>query len=108
MANRVRGHPRKTAGGGTTNVRQHSRAGRPGGPKKPLLSPRHAWDLFKRSRRAGKRGRKGLAFTLGLLGAGELGGFLALRGVMQIASVMIGVGVLTYLASAGMTGGARH
>jgi hypothetical protein len=91
MANRVRAHPRKTAGGGTTRVRQHSRAGGPSAPKKQLVSPRHAWDLFKRAFRAHKRGKKGLALTLGLLGAGELGAFLTLRGG---AVILVTAGVL--------------
>jgi hypothetical protein len=95
VANRVRAHPRKTAGGGTTKVRQHSRAGRPGGPKKPLVSPRHALDLFRRAFRAHKRGKKVLALTLGALGTLELGSFLTLRGgaVVLVTAGVLAVGV---------------
>lgn len=75
MANRVRAHARKKPGGGTTRVQQHTRSGR---PRKAMVSPRHAWELVKRSRRASKRKKKALALTLGVLGAAEFGAWLAL------------------------------
>lgn len=75
MANRVRSHTRKTASGKTARVQQHSRTGQ---PRKGLVSPRHAWGLFKRARRASKRKKTVLAVVLGALGVGELVSWLLL------------------------------
>lgn len=75
MPSRVRSHTRKKPGGGTTRVQQHSRTGK---PRKGLVSPRHAWGLFKRARRASKRKKTALAVTLGVLGVGELLSWLLL------------------------------
>lgn len=73
----VRTHTRRTASGGTSTVTQHSRTGR---GRKPLISPGHAWRLFKKALRAGKRKRRGLAIALGCAATAELGAWLTLRG----------------------------
>lgn len=76
-AQRVRTHTRKTATGGTTTVRQHSRKGR---PRRPLVSPGHAWRLLRAALRAGRRHKQATAVALTGLAAGELAAWLTLRG----------------------------
>ena len=85
MANRVRAHNRRTPGGGTTRVQQHSRSGR---PRKAVVSPRHAWQLLKRSRRASKRKKTVLAVTLGVLGVAEFTAWLTLDTAGLILSTL--------------------
>jgi hypothetical protein len=105
-AQKVRTHTRKTASGGTTTVRQHTRTGK---PRKPLLSLGHAWKLARRSWAAGKRKRRGVAFVLGAAAVGEVGAFLTLRGAglllgtLGIIAVAVAVllGMMTGLESSG-------
>ena len=82
MANRVRAHTRRTKNGKTTRVQQHTRKGR---PRKALVSPRHAWELVKRARRASKRKKTVLAVTLGGLAVAEFGAWLTLDGIRLVA-----------------------
>ena len=100
MANRVRQHTRRTASGKTTRVQQHSRTGR---PRKPLVSPGHAWGLLKRARRAGRRKKTGLAVTLGVLALTEVVAWLALDGMsfllVTLGVVMMGAGALAAAAT---------
>jgi hypothetical protein len=95
----VRTHTRRTAGGGTATVRQHSRKGR---PRKPLVSPGHAWALFKRSLRAGKRKHRMMAFALGGLALGELTAWGTLRGagLMLATAGVLAMAVAAVCASA--------
>jgi hypothetical protein len=71
--------------------------------RKPLVSPRHAWALFRRAVKSGKRGRKAAAITFGALALGELGAWGALRGVglvLATAGVLaVFVGALAMLAT---------
>ena len=69
MPSRVRTHTRKTPGGGTTRVTQHSRAGR---PRKALVSPEHSWKLFKKAWQHGRKKRRVLAVIVGGAAAAEL------------------------------------
>jgi hypothetical protein len=90
MADRVRTYRRADG----TQVRQHSRAGQ---PTRPPISLRHAWDLLKRSRRAARRKKHGLALTLGLLGVGEGLASVALDG-LSLAAVTAAVACLAVAA----------
>ena len=95
----VRGHVRRTPDGGWTQVHQHSRKGR---PRKPLVSPGHAWKLARRAFRAGHRKRRGLALALGGLALGELGAWLTLRGLFFMLATLgvLALGAATLAASA--------
>lgn len=99
MASRVRAHTRKTASGGTTTVKQHSRTGR---PRKALISPGHAWKLAKKAFGA-RKSRRGLAIGLGLLAIVEVTAWLTLTGVsLAIATAAIlALGVAAIGAAAG-------
>ena len=96
----VRTHTRRTKSGGTTTVRQHSRAMRGG---RGLVSPGHAWSMAKRAFGAAQRRKRVTAVVLGGLALGELGAWLALRGVvLALATAVIlaiGVGLLAAAAS---------
>jgi hypothetical protein len=98
----VRGHARRTPGGGTTRVRHHSRRTRGRG----LVSPAHAWKLAKRAHKASRRRRRGLALGLGALAAGELAAWVTLRGLTLVlvtaAALALGAAFL-----AGSASGAR-
>ena len=78
MAGRVRTHTRRTASGGTTTVRQHTRRtrGRRGG----LVTPGHAWTLARRAFRSARRRKRLTALVLGGLALGEMSAWLTLRG----------------------------
>jgi hypothetical protein len=95
---RVQTHARRTAGGGTTTVRQHSRKGR---PRKPIVSPGHAWKLAKKAFRAGKRKHRMMAFALGGLALGELTAWGTLRG----AGLMLATAGVLAMAVASVCGG---
>ena len=96
----VRTHARRTKSGGTTTVRQHSRAMRGG---RGLVSPGHAWHMTKRAFSAARRKKRVTALVLGGLALGELGAWLTLRGVVlalaTAAILAIGVGLLAAAAS---------
>jgi hypothetical protein len=104
MAARVRTHTRRSASGGMTTVRQHSRRTRGG---RGLMSPRHAWSLARRALRAMRRRKRGTALALGGLAVGELGAWLALRGVFVVmataAILALGVAFLAAQASGAET-----
>jgi len=95
MADRVRAHTRRTPGGGTTRVQQHSRRSR---PRQGLVSPGHAWQLMKRAHRAGRRRKKALAFTLLTLGVTEFTAWLTLD---TLGLLFTTAGVLMIGAGAG-------
>ena len=94
MPSRVRTHTRKTPGGGTARVRQHSRAGR---PRKALVSPEHSWKLFKKAWQHGRKKRRVLAVIVGGAAALELTAYLTTQG--------IGYGLLTIGVLAAGVGG---
>src|SRR5215472_3942878 len=96
----VRGHTRKTPSGGTTNVTQHSRRGR---PRRALLSPGHAWQLAKKALRANRRKKQTVALVLGVLALGEITAWLTLQGVSVILLTFgfIAIAVGTLAAAAG-------
>jgi hypothetical protein len=104
MADRVRTHTRKTASGKTTTVRQHSRAG---GPRRALLSPRHAWKLLLRAVRAARGKRRGLAVAFGILAAAELTAWLALEGAALVLATA-GVLALGVAVAGAALGGVRR
>jgi hypothetical protein len=95
MANRVRTHTRKTPGGGTARVRQHTRAGR---PRQGLVSPEHSLKLLKKAIAHGRKKRRVLAMVFGGLAAAELGGWLAFEGIgfglVTIGVLAVGTGTL--------------
>ena len=95
MTDRVRAHSRRTPGGGTARVQQHGRRSR---PRSALVSPRHAWSLVKRARRASKRKKTFLAITLGTLAAAEFTSWLVLDTagflLMLAGGLAIGAGAL--------------
>lgn len=95
----VRTHTRRTATGGTTIVRQHARQGR---PRKPLVSPRHAWKLARRAAGAVRRKRRGLAFAFCGLAVGELAAWMTLRGLFFMLATLgvLALGAATLAASA--------
>jgi hypothetical protein len=95
----VRTHTRRTPGGGTTTVRQHSRRGQ---GRRGLVSPGHAWKLVKRAFRAARRRKRGTALVLGGLALGELGAWGALRGVGLVLATagVLALGVAWLAASA--------
>jgi hypothetical protein len=101
---KVRTHTRRTASGGTTTVRQHSRAGE---PRKGLVSPGHAWKLAARAIRSARRRKRGTAVVLGVLAFGELGAWLTLRGAffMLATAGVLAFGVASLAAAA--SGGER-
>jgi hypothetical protein len=100
MAQNVRTHTRKTPSGGTTTVRQHSRAGRPR-KSRQVVSPAHAWKLAKKAFGHHRRGRKAAAVAVGLLAVGELGAWFTLQGVGLLA---VTFGIIA-LAVASIVGG---
>jgi hypothetical protein len=97
----VRTHTRKTAAGGTTTVRQHSRRGR---PRKGLVSPGHAWKLAKRAFGAGRKKKRAAAVVLGALALVELGAWVALEGTSLMLATA-GVLALSVAAVAAVAGG---
>jgi hypothetical protein len=99
MAARVRTHTRRTASGGTTTVRQHSRRTR---GRRGLVSPGHAWKLAKRALRAARRHKRATALVLGGLAVGELGAWLTLRGVAFVVATaaVLALGVASLAAAA--------
>lgn len=102
MPSNVRTHTRRTASGGQTTVRQHSRKGR---GKRRGLSPRHAWKLAKRAFAAGRRKKRVTACVLGGLALGELGAWAGLRGagfLLATAGVLM---LATAALAAAATGG---
>jgi len=103
VANRVRAHSRKTPGGGTARVRQHSRAGR---PRRALVSPGHAWKLAGKAFRAGRRKKRLLAAGLGALAVAELTAWLTLEGV-SLALVTAGILAVAVGAVGAAAGGLR-
>jgi len=96
----VRTHTRKTASGGTTTVRQHSRSGR---PRKGLVSPGHAWKLARKAFAAGRKKKKGVAAVLGVLALAEISAWLALEGtsLMLATAGVLALGVAALCAAAG-------
>lgn len=82
MADRVRAHTRKLAGGGTARVGNHNRKGRP--RKAALISPGHAWRLFKKAASANRKKKHGAAVVLGVLALTELTAWLTLEGASLI------------------------
>jgi hypothetical protein len=99
--NNVRTHTRKTASGGTTTVREHSRTGRP--RRRGMVTPAHAWNLAKRAVKAGRRKKKVTAAVLGALALGELAAWLALEGagLMLATAAVLALGVAWVAAAAG-------
>jgi hypothetical protein len=97
----VRTHARRTPGGGTTTVRQHSRKAR----GKGLVSPGHAWKLVKRAFGAARRKRRGLAFALGALAAGELTAWLTLRGASFMLATLGMLIIGAAIGAAKLSGG---
>ena len=104
MANRgrVRAHPRRKPGGGTTRVGRHNRATR--GRKPPPLSYKHGWQLLKRAHKAGKRKKKLLSFTLGVLGLGEIAGMLTLDTARAMFLTLTVVGIAGAIVTSLATG----
>ena len=95
----VRTHTRRTASGGTTTVRQHSRRKRGG---RGLVSPRHAWKLARAAFRSARRKKRMTAAVLGGLAVGELGAWAMLRGVglMLATAGILALGVAWLAATA--------
>lgn len=95
MPDRVRAHTRNGK-----PVRAHSRQSR---PRKGLVSPRHAWQLAKRARRASKKKKTVLACVLGALAVGELASWLVLDTAGMVLSlagfVLVMAGGFTVLAT---------
>lgn len=81
----VRAHTRKTASGGTTTVRTHTRTGR--GRRRSIVSPAHAWKMARRSVGAARKHKKATAAVLGGLALGELAAWLTLSGVGLMLAV---------------------
>lgn len=104
MADRVRAHTRKTASGGTTRVRQHGRASR---PRKPIVSPRHAWKLARKAFGHARRKRRLLALVFGGLALTELAAWLTLEGV-GLALTTAGVLAIAAGTAATAAGGVRR
>ena len=98
-ASKVRTHTRRTASGGTTTVRQHSRRGR----GRALVSPAHAWKLARRAFGAGRRKRRATAVVLGVLALGEITAWLGLEGAsLALATAgVLALGVAWLAATAG-------
>jgi hypothetical protein len=96
---RVRTHTRRTAAGGTTTVRQHSRRMRGG---RGLVSPGHAWKMARRAFGAARRKKRVTALVLGGLAVGELGAWLTLRGasLVLLTAGMLALGVAALAAAA--------
>jgi hypothetical protein len=94
--NAVRSHTRRTAGGKTTRVRQHTRRG--------IVTPRHSWKLLSRAVRAGRRGRKLAALGLGLAGAAEMAAWLTLSGTALLLATAAVLAAAAACAAA-MAGG---
>lgn len=124
----VRTHTRRTAGGGTTTVHQHSRTGRPirdfAGTARPVRGPLGGRKRRRRSKRRGgifqagrafqtlgwayraaRKRRRATAVGLAALGAGELAGWIAFRGLgvalTTVAVLAGGLGLLAMRASGG-------
>jgi len=82
MPHDVRTHTRRTASGGTTTVRHHTRKGKPRGP-----NPGHARKLGRRAVSHGKRGRKGVAAALVTFAIAEV----ALWAAFNITGIICGL-----------------
>lgn len=92
MPNRIRGHTRRTASGGTTRVSSHNRKG-----GRTLISPQHSWKLLRTALKASKRKKKAAAAAYVALGVAEMVGWLALEGLslalLTAGLLAVGVGV---------------
>jgi hypothetical protein len=101
--NRVRTYTRTNASGTTTRVGQHNRSGRGRkGKKKPLVSPGHAWKMFKKGMAHNKKKRRGMALLFGGLAVGEFAAWSALSGTAALAATtgLIALGVASVAGSA--------
>ena len=101
MAGRVRTHSRRTKSGRRTTVRQHSRRGQ---GRRGLVSPGHAWTMARRAFRAARRRKRATAVVLGGLAVGELGAWLALRGVGVVLATAGVLALAVAVAAASASG----
>lgn len=95
----VKTHTRRTKSGGTTTVHQHTRAMQGG---RGLVSPGHAFSMFARAFRAARRRKRAAAAVIGVLAVGELGAWVALRGVslVLVTAGILAIGAASFAAAA--------
>jgi hypothetical protein len=96
----VRTHTR-TVGGKRQTVHQHTRRRR----GKGVVSPGHAWRMFRKAFGHARRKRRGLALAFGALAVGELAAFVTLRGAMFMLATVGLLAIGAALGAAALSGG---